>query len=61
MGGGACIADLNFDALLDLSDVQVFINGFIGQTQAGDANGDGIFDLADVRVFIGSFTTCDLL
>ena len=56
-GGGLCEADLNFDAVLDLADVQGFATGFLSGGSAADLNGDGVFDLADIQRFIGSFNT----
>lgn len=42
--------------VLDLSDINVFINGFTTQGQIADVNNDGVFDLADINVFIAAFT-----
>ncbi|MBZ0172811.1 MAG: hypothetical protein K8E66_10555 [Phycisphaerales bacterium] len=57
VGGGLCAADVNFDAVLDLADVQGFIGAFIAQEPPADQNGDGVYDLADVQLFVGAFTT----
>ena len=54
-GGGLCESDLNYDTVLDLADVQVFAQSFIGGSTQADLNLDGVFDLADIQRFIGSF------
>lgn len=57
-GGGLCPADLNFDALVDLSDlsdISAFVEAFSDQTPAGDRNSDGIYDLSDVVAFVIDF------
>ena len=56
-GGGLCESDLNFDAVLDLADVQTFAQSFLVADGVADLNDDGIFDLADIQQFIGSFNT----
>ena len=57
VGGGLCPADLNFDAILDLADVQAFAAAFVSQGNAADFDGNGIFDLADIQAFITGFST----
>lgn len=54
---GPCnLADLaQFWGILDLADVNAFINAFINQLPAGDLNNDGIWDLADIGLFISNF------
>lgn len=50
-----CVADQNGDGILDLTDVQLFVNAFMaGQPQA-DVDGNGIHDLADVQGFVTVF------
>jgi hypothetical protein len=53
----ACPADLaEPTGVLDLADVQAFINGFVTQDPIADlAAPFGVFDLADVQTFINSF------
>ena len=52
-----CPADLNDDRLLDLSDINAFVIGFMNQDSIADlAEPFGLFDLADVIAFIASFT-----
>jgi hypothetical protein len=41
--------------VLDLSDVNAFINGFVGGDPIGDIDGNGVFDLTDVNLFISAF------
>jgi hypothetical protein len=56
-GGGLCEADLNYDAVLDLADVQAFAQGFLAGDPIADLNGDGILDLADIQRFVSSFNS----
>lgn len=56
-GGGLCESDLDFNAVLDLADVQTFAQAFVGTASPADLNNDGIFDLADIQRFIGSFNS----
>lgn len=51
-----CPADLDCNFLLDLADINAFVQGFSGQTPAGDLNGDGLWDLTDIGIFVASFT-----
>lgn len=61
VGGGLCPADLSFDAVLDLADIQAFVDAFVAQDGASDFDGNGIFDLADVLAFVDAFVSgCDL-
>lgn len=57
VGGGLCPADLTFDAILDLADVQAFAAAFVSQGNAADFDGNGIFDLADIQAFVTGFNT----
>lgn len=41
--------------VLDLSDVNVFISGFVSMDQSIDLNADQILDLADISIFINAF------
>ncbi len=41
--------------VLDLQDINVFVNGFINQLPIADLNNDGIFDLIDINIFITAF------
>lgn len=49
------IADLNGDGLLDLSDINLFISGFLAGGTIADLNGDDLFDLGDISLFTGAF------
>lgn len=42
--------------LLDLADINAFVDGFTGMTTAGDLNGDGLWDLTDVNMFVAAFS-----
>ena len=42
--------------VLDLADINAFINGFVTMDPSVDLNGDLILDLTDINLFIGSFT-----
>ncbi len=42
--------------MLDLNDINAFVDGFIAQTADGDLDGNGVWDLADVNIFVTSFT-----
>ena len=42
--------------VLDLSDISVFISGFLAQDPVADLAPDGIFDLSDISAFVGAFT-----
>lgn len=43
--------------VLDLGDIQAFVNGFLGQDAIADlAAPFGVYDLADVQAFVTSFT-----
>jgi hypothetical protein len=51
-----CVADLNGDGVLDLGDIQLFIDAFTTQQALGDlAEPFGVWDLADVQAFITAF------
>lgn len=50
-----CVADLDANCLLDLTDINLFIGGFIGGNEAADLNGDRLLDLGDVQLFATSF------
>ncbi|USN98738.1 MAG: hypothetical protein H6810_11325 [Phycisphaeraceae bacterium] len=43
--------------LLDLSDINAFISGFVANDPIADINGDGLFDLADINGFVSAFLT----
>jgi hypothetical protein len=43
--------------VLDLSDINVFVAAFTGQTPAGDLDQNGIFDLTDINLFVTAFTS----
>lgn len=50
-----CPADWNADDVLDLADIQGWINGFLTGHPQADLTGDGVRDLADVQQFIALF------
>ncbi|HHN78643.1 MAG TPA: hypothetical protein ENK11_08240 [Phycisphaerales bacterium] len=50
-----CPADLNGDGVLDLNDIQAFVDGFLTQDPIADLNGDGVLDLTDVNLFVTAF------
>ena len=53
---GACGADLAPPAgVLDLADINAFVQGFVGGSPASDLNGDGVYDLGDIGLFVGVF------
>lgn len=58
-GVGLCPSDLNFDAVLDLTDLDLFVSGFTSNFDRGksraDRNADGILDLADISIFVQDF------
>lgn len=41
--------------VLDLADVNTFVNGFVSQLPVSDLNGDGVWDLQDIQMFIAAF------
>lgn len=50
-------ADLSIPfGVLDLSDINLFVNAFTGLNPIADFDDNGIFDLADVLEYIGAFT-----
>jgi hypothetical protein len=42
--------------VLDLADINAFIDGFTSQSPAGDLNSNGIWDLTDIGLFVNAFT-----
>lgn len=55
--GGPCnAADLSEPfGVLDLADVNAFVDAFINQQPPADLSGDGVFDLADINLFGSAF------
>ena len=41
--------------VLDLQDINAFVNGFVNQQPIADLNNDGIYDLNDINIFITAF------
>ena len=41
---------------LDLADITVFVQSFVGQQPPADVNDDGVYDLTDISIFVTSFT-----
>lgn len=52
---GCNAADVTGDGLLDLSDVNLFINAFLTGGSQADLNNDGVFDLFDINQFVSAF------
>lgn len=51
-------ADLAEDfGILDLSDINAFVAGFLGQDPIADIVADGVFDLSDINAFVAAFTS----
>jgi hypothetical protein len=46
-----------FWGVLDLADVNAFVNGFVNQQPIADLNNDGIWDLQDIQIFINAFVS----
>lgn len=55
VGAGLCDSDLNFDGVLDLADIQLFVENFGDSRSLADRNADGVYDLADLQAFIAAF------
>jgi hypothetical protein len=52
-----CPADLvPPSGLLDLNDINAFVNAFVSGDPQADLDGSGLIDLTDVNIFVGSFT-----
>lgn len=54
-GAGLCASDLTFDGVLDLADLQAFVQNFLDRAALADRNADGVYDLADVQAFVSGF------
>lgn len=56
--GGCNAADIAAPfEVLDLADIQAFVNAFVAQDSLADlAAPTGVFDLADIQAFVGAFT-----
>lgn len=54
---GCNAADLNQPfGILDLSDINVFVQGFLTQNAVSDLSPPfGVFDLSDINLFVGAF------
>ncbi len=50
-----CIADLNFDGMLDFFDVSAFLNAYNAMDPAADFTGDGNYDFFDVSGFLNAY------
>jgi streptogramin lyase len=50
-----CAGDFNADGVLDLADVNAFVNAFVGRLPQGDLDGNGVWDLGDVNRFVDLF------
>lgn len=55
-GNADCLADINGDTVLDLADLQGYVQAFLAQGFAADvADPIGVFDLADLQTFVQAF------
>tara|TARA_Y100001933_G_scaffold218968_1_gene227399 strand:- start:495 stop:1544 length:1050 start_codon:yes stop_codon:yes gene_type:complete len=50
-----CPSDMNCDGVLDLADINLFVNYFLIADIAVDFNDDGLIDLADITGFVSEF------
>ena len=56
VGAGLCEADMVPDAVLDLQDVNAFVQAFVAQDPLADiAEPIGVFDLSDLNAFVVGF------
>lgn len=54
--GGCSAADLSMPfGILDLSDINTFVSGFLANDAISDIDGSGVFDLTDINLFVGAF------
>lgn len=51
----SCPADLDFNGILDLADINAFIIAFTAMDNPADLDGNGLYDLADIVLFVGFF------
>ncbi len=51
-----CPADLNGDGVLDLQDINAFVQAFQNGDLLADLTGDGVLDLQDINAFVQAFT-----
>gem|GEM_PF-2180562 len=51
----ACRADVNADGVLDLGDIQAFVDLFLASDLAADFNPDGVLDTGDITAFVVAF------
>jgi predicted outer membrane repeat protein len=51
----SCPADLDFNGILDLSDITAFITAFTTLDAPADLDLNGLWDLADIVLFVGFF------
>jgi hypothetical protein len=56
VGGGACEADLNFDAQRDFFDVSEFLSRYSNGDLSVDFDANGTLDFFDVSAFLTAFT-----
>lgn len=53
---GCNAADLNMPfGVLDLSDINAFVAGFLSQNAIADIDDSGVFDLTDINLFVAAF------
>ena len=51
----SCSADLNYDCLIDLADVNLFVTAFTSGFSSADLDDNKLLDLTDVSLFINNF------
>ena len=51
----AGVGDVNNDGILDLGDINAFVNAFISGDIAADTNADGVTDFGDIQAFVAAF------
>lgn len=52
---GACPADLNGDAVLNLDDVSLFVDAYVRGDAPADVDSNGLFDTSDIGLFVEFF------
>jgi hypothetical protein len=57
-GHCSCPADLNQDAVVDVSDLLLVIEAWGGSGGAADINGDGVVNIGDLLEIVGNWGPC---
>ena len=50
-----CLADLNYDGVLNFFDISLFLNAYNASDPIADFNGDGVFNFFDVSLFLNAY------